>query len=110
MTTHRRYYFEHAGDWTAGDHAKVLGVLQHACEVCWWFNEPEVLGEQYGKLTFSFTVSARDQWWAHKRAVKLATDCYRVMGKWEKDVPVPMWEALEPHSNRGRWRVPTASD
>lgn len=106
MTSHRRYYWDDPGEWTSEDYNKVLGVLQHACEVHWWFNEPEVLGQGYGRLSFSFTVSARDQWWAHKRATRLATDCYRALGKWEKHVPVPMWEALEPHSNRGRYRTP----
>lgn len=110
MTTHRRYWFDNPGEWAPGDYAKVLGTLQHACEVYWWFNEPEVMGQQFDRLTFSFTVSARDQWWAHRRAMGLAGDCYHALGKWEKDIPVPMWEPLEPHSNRGRWRVPTASD
>lgn len=107
MTCHRRYYFEHPKPWTEdGGHDKVRRTLLHACEIHWWFNEPEVLGQEFERLTFSFTVSARDQWWAHKRAMNLATQCYRALGMWEKDVPVPMWEALEPHTNRGRYRVP----
>ena len=106
MTTHRRYYFEHPGEMKTG-HSKVLAVLQHHCETSWWFNEPVVEGQPFDRLSFAFTVSARDQWWAHKRAMNLATQCYRALGMWEKDVPVPMWEALEPHMNRGRWRVPS---
>lgn len=106
MTSHRRYYFEDPGQWTPESYNQVLAVLQHACEVCWWFNEPEVYGQDYERLCFSFTVSARDQWWAHKRAMKLAGDCYVALGKWDGIVPTPMWEALEPHTNRGRFRVP----
>jgi hypothetical protein len=106
VTCHRRYYFEHSGEWIEGNHDQILDILRHACEVYWWFNEPEVVGKNYGRLSFSFTVSARDQWWAHKRALKLATQCYLAIGKWEKDVPTPLWEPLEPHANRGRYRVP----
>lgn len=106
MTCHRRYYFEHPGEWTDGKHDQVLAVLRHACEVNWWFNEPEVIGQDYDRLSFAFTVSARDQWWAHKRALGLATQCYQAIGMWEKDVPTPFWEPLEPHNNRGRFRVP----
>ena len=107
MTTHRRYYFEDPGQWEGSvAHDKVLETLRHACETYWWFNEPEVVGQEFGRLSFSFTVSARDQWWAHKRAVGLASRCYGALGKWEKHIPVPMWEALEPHTNRGRFRVP----
>lgn len=105
MTCHRRYYFEDPGTWLGG-HDLVLAILQHACEACWWFNEPQVAGQGLNRLAFSFTVSARDQWWAHKRAVNLALNCYIALGKWEQDVPTPMWEPLEPHTNRGRFRVP----
>jgi hypothetical protein len=81
-------------------------VLQHACETYWWYNEPAVEGEPFSKLSFSFTVSARDQWWAHKRAMKLAINCYLALGYGEHAVPEPMWESLEPHTNRGRYRTP----
>jgi hypothetical protein len=106
VTCHRRYFFEQPGNWSEPDYNIVLRILQHACEVSWWYNEPEVQGQDIGQLNFSFTVSARDQWWAHKRAIHLATTCYVALGRWEKDVPVPMWRALEPHTNRGRYRVP----
>jgi hypothetical protein len=105
MTCHRRYYFEHPKEITEG-HDAVLRILRHACEACWWFNEPEVVGKGYNRLAFSFTVSARDQWWAHKRAMKLAGECYLALGGWEGSVPTPLWETLEPHMNRGRYRVP----
>jgi len=106
MTTHRRYVYEYPKPWTAGNYDLVRGTLQHACEKHWWYNEPEVSGEPFGRLVFAFTVSARDQWWAHKRAMKLAVDCFYTVGLTEKDVPQPMWESLEPHTNRGRYRIP----
>lgn len=106
MTTHRRYYFEHPGEWTKGGYDQILRVLQHACEVFWWFNEPIVEGEPFNRLSFSFTASGRDQWAVHQRATKLAVDCYRAIKLSPHQVPTPMWETLEPHMNRGRWRVP----
>ena len=109
MTTHRRYTFLDEGTLgsVANTHRKVLATLQHACETSWWFNEPEVLGEEFGKLSFSFTVSARDQWWAHQRAMNLAERVYRGLKLGPAAVPVPLWEPLAPHTNRGRFRVPT---
>lgn len=104
MSTHRRYYFEQPGEWTAGGYATILGVLRHACETCWWFNEPKVEGEPFDRLSFSFTVSARDQWWAHRRAMKLANDCFMALGLSKKNIPEPMWEPLAPHTNRGHRR------
>jgi hypothetical protein len=38
--------------------------------------------------------------------MKLAGECYLALGKWEGNVPTPLWETLEPHTNRGRFRVP----
>jgi len=112
MTCHRRYYFEHPAEWTEGGHDRILATLQHACEINWWFNEPTVEGEPFQRLSFSFTASGRDQWAVHRRATGLAVECYRAVGRSPVQVPVPMWEALEPHMNRGRWRVPspTASE
>ena len=104
MTTHRRYMFLDEG--RATGHDKVMSILQHACETFWWFNEPEVLGQEYGTLSFSFTVSGRDQWFAHKRAMDLAGRVYRGLKLGPKAIPVPLWEPLAPHTNRGRFRVP----
>ena len=105
MTTHRRYTF--LDEARSSGHPRVLAVLQHACEVHWWFNEPEVVGEDFGTLSFSFTVSGRDQWYAHKRAMDLAERVYRALKLGPTAIPVPLWEALAPHTNRGRFRVPT---
>lgn len=107
MTTHRRYNYQYPKQWTeSGRHAQIKQLLQHACEKYWWFNEPEVTGEPLGYLSFSFTVSARDQWWCHRRAMRLATDCFYAIGMTEQDMPEPVWETLEPHTNRGRYRIP----
>lgn len=104
MTTHRRYTFmDESG---RPDPNKVLNILQHACETAWWFNEPQV-GVQELTFQFSFTVSARDQWWAHRRAMGLAERVYRGLKLGPAAVPIPLWEPLAPHTNRGRFRVPT---
>ena len=107
MTTHRRYSFQHPVPRLDG-HELVLQVLERACELHWWYREPEVTGQPFARLSFAFTVSGRDQWWAHHRALKLATDVYYVLGMNETDVPKPDWEPLAPHTNRGHWRVPAA--
>ncbi len=106
MTTHRRYTFLDNRPEPSG-HTKVLSVLRHACESHWWFNEPEVLGREFGQLSFSFTVSGRDQWFAHQRAMDLAEKVYRALRLGPAAIPVPLWEPLAPHNNRGRFRVPT---
>jgi len=106
MTTHRRYVYEYPKPWTLGGYDDIRKNLQHACERFWWYNEPEVQGQPYGRMVLAFTVSGRDQWWCHKRAMKLATDVYYAAGLTEKDIPEPMWESLEPHTNRGRYRIP----
>jgi hypothetical protein len=110
LPTHRRYSFQHPGERTEG-HAVVQAILEQAVEHHWWYREPEVSGQPFARLVFSFTVTGRDQWWAHRRALKLATDCYYALGMSEAEVPEPDWEPLEPHTNRGRWRrVPAASE
>jgi hypothetical protein len=103
VTTHRRYYFETE---RAQDHDRVLAILRHACEAYWWFNEPEVHGAEHGVLSWSVTVSARDQWWAHQRIMKLATNVFQAVGVAPSSMPEPLWEPLAPHTNRGRYRVP----
>jgi len=108
MTTHRRYSFLHP-DPTETGHDVVRQVLEKACAEHWWYQDPEVSGQPFARLLFAFTVSGRDQWWAHHRALKLATDCYYKLGMTEREVPEPDWEPLAPHMNRGRWRMPTTS-
>jgi hypothetical protein len=106
MTTHRRYCFSHPGEWSRpGSHAKILEILQGACEHRWWYRDPSVDGEAFNRLSMCFTVSARDQWWCHRRAMKLAVDAYYAVGLAEPDLPTPEWEPLAPHANRGRYRV-----
>jgi hypothetical protein len=107
VTTHRRYSFVHPGP--QDGHEIVLGILEAACEQYWWYRDPHVEGQPFNRLSFSFTVSGRDQWWAHGRAMKLAVDCYYALGMDEVRVPPPEWEALAPHTNRGHSRVTAAS-
>lgn len=96
MTTHRRYYFAEPGPWEHGGHEKVLTYLRQECEQHWWFNEPTVEGAPYNRLSFSFTVSGRDQWWVHVRAMKLAEDVYwHVLSRPKARIPTPAWETLE---------------
>lgn len=108
MSTHRRYSFLHPGPRDTG-HVEVLRVLEAAVLQHHWYQDPVVDGQPFGRLGFSFTVTGRDRWWAHHRAMKLAVDCYYAMGLNETLVPEPDWEALAPHTKRGRWRVPAAS-
>lgn len=108
MTTHRRYHFIHPGAWTAGGYDKALIYLESMCESHWWYNEPVVKGEPLGKMILEFTVSGHDQWRCHQRAILLAEECYEYLGLTVQDVPEPLWEPLEPHRNRGRYRVPKA--
>ena len=107
MTTHRRYLFQHPDRWAGLPDAwdRVRTVLEAACEARWWFRDPEVSGQPFGLLVFAVTASGRDQWFTHKRVMALAVDCYYAMGLREDQVPEPLWEALEPHANRGRYRV-----
>lgn len=109
MTTHRRYCFHRPGEWSQpGAHAKVLEVLQRAAERHWWYQDVAVEGEIFNRLGLCFTVSGRDQWWCHRRAMKLALDAFYAIGLREKDLPAPEWEPLAPHMNRGRYRVSQA--
>lgn len=109
MTTWRRYYWEHPGTELEGKHEKVVARLQAACERAAWFLDPQVGGAGFDKLTFEYTVTGRDQWFVHKRAMELAAEVFYMLGIRENKIPEPLWEPLEPHTNRGHRRVsPTA--
>jgi hypothetical protein len=82
----------------------VKAILETACMRQWWYTDPMVEGEPYNRMTFAFTVSARDQWWCHRRAIKLAARVCAVINM--KPMPEPIWQALPPHMNRGQLRVP----
>lgn len=110
MTTHRRYFFTHQGPWDGGGHTKVAEILTQACSEHWWYRDPQVNGEPYNRMIIIFTVSGRDQWWCHRRALKLAEQCSRAIGM---KVPEPTWWSLPPHTNRGyvtRGGVPVDSN
>lgn len=104
MTTHRRYYFLAPGEWVGGRHFKVKAILETACMRNWWYRDPMVEGEPFNRMSFGFTVSGRDQWWCHRRAIVLAERVCRTIKL--KPVPEPLWESLPPHENRGQLRVP----
>lgn len=106
MTTHRRYYFTHPGILSTG-HEAASSVLAKACERFWWFNEPEVEGAPFQRLSFSFTVSGRDQWWCHRRAMGLAQRVYAyALHLGPGVIPEPAWETLEREG--GRYQVPAS--
>lgn len=104
MTTHRRYYFTHEGQWPQ-EYEKLRDELGRQCARNWWYNNPEVLGEALGVLEWRVTVSGEDQWRVHKRAIALARTLYAVSGLRPESIPVPVWETLPPHTNRGYSRV-----
>lgn len=109
MTCRRRYTFKYPDTWDRGGYSKILDRLQRACDREWWFTLPVVGGQAEGSLDFSFTVAGRDKWWVHHRAMQLAVDCFYMVGLNESSVPVPEWEKLAPHTNRGRNRTAPAS-
>lgn len=105
MTCHRRFTFELAGKYPVPFLDEAELQLQYACDNYYWYKDPDVYLSQTF-LRFSFTVSARDQWWAHRRAMKAAEQvCWTL----NLPVPVPTWVPLPPHMNRGRYRVPAGS-
>lgn len=100
MTTHRRYYFVHEGPWP-GDYEKTREELGRQCARNWWYNNAEILGEALGLFELRVTVSGEDQWRVHKRAMALVVTVYAINQLEYRAVPVPYWEPLEPHTNRG---------
>lgn len=106
MTCHRRYTFAVSRASKTSD--AILEALHRACDRHWWFNSPEVEEHAEGLpaplgpghvYQVSFEVSARDQWWAHRRAMDLMEQLL-----YPQVTPTPVWETLPPHTNRGRYR------
>jgi hypothetical protein len=95
VTCHRRYTFVIQ----VSDISRIDDELRYSCERYWWFMDPEVRHESKDQHQVSFGVLARDQWWAHRRAMSLMEQVL-----WPRQVPVPTWEPLPPHTNRGRYR------
>lgn len=98
MTCYRKYTFTFSRE---DGHEHVLQKLEDACEDHWWFTEPVVTGKDEGVLRASIQVAARDQWWAHRRVMELIE---AATWKFKTEVPVPVWETLPPHTNRGSYR------
>lgn|SRR5678815_115574 len=109
MTTHRRYTFTPGKLAVEDDFETVRIILNRRCKQYWWFNDPELNGEALGIMSFSFTVSARDQWWCHRRAMKLAGACYLALGLSEARIPEPTWTTMPVHTNRGYHRTVQAT-
>lgn len=110
MTTTRRYTFAYDGVWAHEEGwDTVEAVLERRCGRHWWYRDPVVEGEPFQRLIFHVTVSARDKWFCHTRAMRLAGVVFMAMSLSPRLVPTPTWVALPPHANRGRNRAP-ASD
>jgi hypothetical protein len=101
VTCHRRYTFTYPIE---VGHGYILRRLRQACEEYWWYSDPQTLGNGLGVLQVRFNVAARDQWWAHKRAMNLMENAIHGLGV-DLPIPTPDWETLTPHTNRGRHRV-----
>lgn len=108
MTAHRRYFFSHPDPylWPEGRYELLMVYLRRVCEDRWWFNEPVVEGVPFGRLSFSITVSGRDQWFCHRRVMNLAHIVYGMLGLPVSALPVPDWETLERRG--GRYQVPAS--
>ena len=96
MTTTRLYTFQAS----TGDPERALRFLEHQCGRFWWYQDPWVKTQDPG-ISFGFTVAARDQWWCHVRAMKLATGVCEALRLSTAVLSVPVWKAGPPHSNRG---------
>lgn len=101
MTTWRRYNFEYPGPWQRGRYDIMRHTMRIIQESAWWYEDGVIEGEPYGRMSLSFTVAARDQWWSHRRAMVMAEAVFHAAGVAMKAVPVPTWEKLAPHTNRG---------
>jgi hypothetical protein len=97
VTCHRRYTFTVLASDLAS--SSILEAMYLWCDRHWWFNSPEVEEPANQTLEVSFDVSARDQWWAHRRAMDMMEQVL-----WPQPVPTPIWDTLPPHTNRGRYR------
>ena len=96
MTTTRHYEFQ----CPSGDPERVLRFMEHMCQQRWWYTNPQVQTQDPG-FSFGFTVAARDQWWCHARAMKLALGVCEVLQISPRTLPTPVWKSSEPHQNRG---------
>jgi hypothetical protein len=100
MTCRRKYVFTFPVE---VGHAHMRTQLYKACQDHWWYSEPEVRGNGLGVLQVEFNVAARDQWWAHKRAIRLVELAFHGLGI-DIPIPTPEWYPLPPHENRGSYR------
>lgn len=105
MTTRRRYTFPYPGASLDDGHLRILTTLETACILNNWFADPQLDEPTEPAPNFTFNVLGRDRWWVHRRAMRLAIDCFYTIGMDERAVQDPTWVALPPHTNRGRHRI-----
>lgn len=96
MTTTRYYEFQCPVEGAE----RALLALEYQCERYSWYTDPHVETRDPG-FSFGFTVAARDQWWCHSRAMKLAMAVCEVLQISPRTLPIPDWSSPEPHHNRG---------
>jgi hypothetical protein len=92
MYTHRRYTFELAQPWPGKSRDRVMSIIASKCDELGWFRLPAVAEDH---IKIEITVDARDQWWVHHRAMKLAEACFLAMRMGRQHIPEPQWEDAE---------------
>jgi hypothetical protein len=70
----------------------------------WWFAEPLVFADPYGRLIFSVTIIARDRWDCHRRAVRVAAGVAAATKTKLNNFGDPAPAQVPKHSNRGQGR------
>jgi len=96
VTTTRFYEYQ----CPTGNPERALLALKHQCQQYPWYTNPHVETHDPG-FSFGFTVAARDQWWCHSRAMKLALVVCEVLRISPSILSIPEWTSPEPHHNRG---------
>lgn len=89
---HRRYTFSLDQPWPGKSRDRVISVIARFCEDFTWYRSPVV---DEDRIQFEITVDARDQWWVHYRAMKLAEACFLALRKGRQHIPEPAWEDAE---------------
>lgn len=104
MTAWRRYSYEWPGTWHHGHYSQMRAKLKQISESFWYYQDAVLMGEPFGRLAIVFTAAGNDQWTTIYRARFLAEIVFAEAGI--KRIPKATWEKLEPHTHRGRHRVP----
>ena len=102
MTSRREYVF--VSPTGAEFAAEIDAAFRQHQDARPWLTDHLVTAEDDGGLIISFKAIGREQWDTHRRAMKMITTVlwpYRE----QLPVPVPTWDTLPPHMNRGHQRV-----